>query len=180
MKKNQKLLAGACACGLSFFSLAAFAQNTNSANRLTSGDSTFADKAAQGGMAEVKLGQLAKDKASSQAVKDFGQKMIDDHTKANDDLKGVAAKEGVTLPTSLDARDQATYDRLSKLSGTAFDKAYMRDMVADHRTDVNEFRRESDHGTNPGLKAFAARTLPTLEEHLKLAESTETNLKTEK
>ena len=180
MKTNQKLLAGACACGLSLFGVAAFAQNNSSANRLATSDSTFAAKAAQGGMAEVKLGQLAKDKGSSQGVKDFGQKMIDDHTKANDDLKSVASKEGVTLPTSLDARDQATYDRLSAMSGTAFDKAYMHDMVTDHRMDVNEFRRESEHGTDPGLKAFAASTLPTLEEHLKLAETTEANVKTEK
>lgn len=179
MKTNQNLLACACACGLSFFGIAAFGQQS-SANRLTSGDSNFAIKAAQGGMAEVKLGQLAKDKASSQSVRDFGQKMIDDHTKANDDLKGVASKMGLTLPTSLSDKDQATYDRLSKLSGAAFDKAYMRDMVADHRTDVSEFRRQSQSGTDVALKGFAARTLPTLEEHLKLAESTEANLKTEK
>lgn len=180
MKTNQKLLAGACACGLSLFGIAAFAQHTNSANRLSSSDSTFADKAAQGGMAEVKLGQLAKDKASSQSVKDFGQKMIDDHTKANDDLKSVASKEGLTLPTSVDAKDQATYDNLSKLSGSEFDKVYMRDMVADHRTDVNEFKRESEHGTDPGLKAFAARTLPVLEGHLTLAQSTDAKVRTEK
>lgn len=182
MKRNQMLLAGACACGLTLFGFAALAQqqNTSSANRLTSSDTTFATKAAQGGMAEVKLGQLAKDKASNQAVKDFGQKMIDDHTKANEDLKSVASKEGVTLPTSLDAKDQATYDRLSKLSGPSFDKAYMRDMVSDHRTDVNEFKRESQSGADSGLKEFASRTLPTLEEHLKLAESTESNVKTEK
>jgi putative membrane protein len=182
MKVNQVLLAGACACGLSFFGVAAFAQEHtgNAANRMSSSDSTFATKAAQGGMAEVKLGQLAKDKASSQAVKDFGQKMIDDHTKANDELKSVASKDGITLPTSLDAKDQAVYDRLSKLSGAEFDRAYMRDMVTDHRTDVNEFRRESERGTNPDLKAFASKTLPTLEEHLKMAEQTDTQVKSGK
>jgi putative membrane protein len=181
MKKHQLLLAGAGAFGLLLFGVAAPAQqNGTSANRLSSADSTFATKAAQGGLAEVQLGQLAKDKASNQAVKDFGQRMIDDHTKANDDLKNVASKEGITLPTSLDAKDQATYDRLSKLSGPEFDKAYMHDMVMDHRTDVNEFRRESEHGANPGLKAFATRTLPVLEQHLSLAEQTDAKVKNEK
>jgi len=178
MKYNHAIIAGIAAGGLAFFGAVALAQN--SANRLTSGDTTFANKAAQGGMAEVKLGELAKDKASAQAVKDFGQRMIDDHTKANDELKEIAGKKSMTLPTSLDAKDQATYDRLSNLSGVAFDKAYMRDMVSDHRADINEFRRESNSGTDPDIKAFAAKTLPTLEEHLKMAQSTDTEVKSEK
>lgn len=177
MKLNAKLLGGVLAVGTLALAPFAFAQNT--ANRLTA-DNTFATKAAQGGMAEVKLGQLAEQHAASQDVKDFGKRMVDDHTKANDELKSIADKKGITLPTDIDAKDQATYDRLSKLNGAAFDRAYMRDMVADHRTDVNEFRRESEHGTDADLKAFAAKTLPILEEHLKLAESTEAKVKTEK
>jgi len=186
MKQYQNLAVGAAVCALTFLGVAAWAQKypsgapANSANRLTSGDSTFANKAAAGGMAEVKLGQLAKEKASSQKVKDFGQRMIDDHTKANDELKDIAGRKGITLPTSLDSKDQATYDRLAKLNGVEFDKAYMRDMVSDHRTDVSEFKRESEHGTDPDLKAFAAKTTPILEQHLQLAESTETQVKTEK
>jgi putative membrane protein len=185
MKQYQPLL-GLAVSGLLVFGGMAFAQktdhdaNSGSANRLSSADTTFANKAAQGGMAEVKLGELAKEKASSQAVKDFGQKMVDDHSKANDELKQIASKDGITLPTGLAAKDQATYDRLSKLSGTEFDKAYMRDMVSDHRTDVNEFRRESQSGSNPDLKAFAAKTLPTLEQHLSMAESTDSQVKNEK
>lgn len=138
-------------------------------SQLSSADNNFVMKAAQGGMAEVKLGQLAMDKASSQTVKDFGQRMVTDHTKANDQLKQVAAKDGITLPTSLDAKDQATYDKLSKLSGTQFDREYMRDMVKDHQTDVNEFRKESQSAKNPDVKQFAQQTLPVLEQHLTLA-----------
>lgn len=150
---------------------------SGSANRLAASDNTFAMKAAQGGLAEVKLGTLAKDKASDPAVKSFGQQMVDDHSKANDELKQLASSKGITLPTDVDAKDQATYDRLSKLSGAAFDKAYMRDMVMDHRADVNEFRRESQHGMDPDLKAWAAKTLPTLEHHLQMAESTDAKVK---
>ena len=149
------------------------AQTNQSANRLASADTTFATKAAQGGMAEVKLGNLAKDHASSDAVKKFGQRMVDDHTKANDELKSIASKKGISLPSDIDAKDQATYDRLSKLNGAAFDKAYMADMVKDHRTDIAEFQREANGGQDPDLKAFAGKTLPTLQDHLKEAETTD-------
>ncbi len=139
----------------------------------SSADTHFATKAAAGGMAEVQLGQLALKNASSGDVKAFAQKMVDDHTKANDKLKNVAAKDNITLPSSMDSKDQATYDRLSKLNGAAFDRAYMRDMVADHKKDVADFQREASNGANPDLKNFASETLPTLQEHLKLAQDTE-------
>jgi putative membrane protein len=131
-----------------------------------SGDHAFATKAAEGGMAEVKLGQLAVDKASSDDVKKFGQMMVDDHSKANDQLKEIAGKKNITLPASLNARDQATYDRLSKLSGEAFDRAYMKDMVSDHQKDVKEFKRAASTASDADLKQFASSTLPTLEKHL--------------
>ena len=149
----------------------------NSANRMAMADHTFVTKAAHGGLAEVKLGTLATQKADHADVKAFGQQMVDDHSKANDELKQLASSKGITLPTDLDAKDQATYDRLSKLSGAEFDRAYMRDMVADHRTDVNEFRHESQHGADPDVKAWAAKTLPTLEHHLQMAESTDAKVK---
>ena len=162
--------------GLMSLSPAARAQN---ANRMTA-DSNFATKAAQGGMAEVQLGNLAKDHASSTEVKNFGQQMVSDHTKANDQLKSIAAQKNITLPTSIDAKDQAVYDRLSKLNGVEFDRAYMRQMVEDHRKDVSEFRKESTSGSDPELKSFASSTLPTLENHLKMAESTEATVRKEK
>ncbi len=150
------------------------------ASRMAGADNTFVTKAAEGGMAEVQLGNLAKTNAESSDVKSFGDQMVTDHSKANDDLKSIASQKSITLPTSMSAKQQAEYNRLEKLKGAAFDRAYMSLMVSDHRTDVNEFRRESEHGTDPDLKAFAAKTLPTLENHLKMAESTDAKVKTEK
>jgi putative membrane protein len=92
-------------------------------------------------------------------------------------LSQIATRKGITIPTSLDAKHQATKDKLSKLSGAAFDKAYMDDMVKDHHTDVAEFRKESTSGSDSDVKAFAAKTLPTLEEHLRLAEQTQSSAK---
>src|SRR5207248_5959538 len=112
------------------------------------------------------------DKASSDQVKQFGQRMVTDHSKANDELKSLAEKKNITLPTDIDPQDKATHDRLSKLSGAAFDRAYMQHMLADHRKDVNEFKRESTTGKDPDVKTWASKTLPTLEDHLKLAEDT--------
>jgi len=146
------------------------AQNTKSADRMGSADNSFVTKAAAGGMAEVELGKLAASQGSSEKVKQFGQKMVDDHSKANEELKEIAAKKNITLPTGLDAKAQATRDRLTKLSGAQFDHAYMQDMLKDHKADVAEFRKESTSGQDAEVKAFAAKTLPTLEEHLKMAE----------
>lgn len=144
-------------------------KSTANGGVLTS-DRKFMDKAAQGGMAEVELGQLAQQNAQSAEVKAFGKRMVDDHSKANDQLKQMAAQKGVSLPTSLDAKDQATKDKLSKLQGAAFDKAYMKDMVADHKQDVAEFKHESMAAHDPELKSWAGQTLPTLESHLQEAE----------
>jgi len=133
----------------------------------------FVKKAAQGGMAEVELGKLAADKATNADVKKFGQRMVDDHGKANDELKSIASSKNITLPTDLTAKDKTLRDRLSKLSGEAFDRAYMQAMLSDHRMDVNEFKHESTSGKDSEVKEFAAKTLPTLEDHLKQAQSTQ-------
>jgi len=133
-------------------------------------DRKFMDKAAQGGMAEVELGQLAEQNGQSAEVKSFGKRMVDDHSKANDQLKQLADQKGVALPTSLNAQDQATKNRLSKLQGAAFDKAYMKDMVTDHKKDVAEFQRESKVAHDADLKSWAGQTLPTLQSHLQEAE----------
>jgi putative membrane protein len=142
---------------------------TAAKSRSAMGDAHFAKEAAQGGMAEVKLGQLAQEKGSSDTVKGFGKRMVDDHSKAGDKLKEVAARESITLPTDISAKDQAIYDRLSKLNGAAFDRAYARDMVKDHETDVAAFQREVNGGKDDSLKSFASETLPTLQDHLKQA-----------
>jgi putative membrane protein len=135
----------------------------------TVSDSDFAKEAAEGGMAEVKFGQLAQDKGASDAVKEFGKRMVDDHSRANDTLKNIAEKENMKLPLSLSKKDQSTYDKLSKLSGDAFDRAYARDMVKDHENDIASFQQEAANGRDLGIKTFASETLPTLQDHLKLA-----------
>lgn len=132
-------------------------------------DSEFAKAAAEGGFAEVRFGELAEDKASNKTVKELAQRMVDDHTKADDSLKTAASKDDISIPTQLNSKDQATYARLSQLSGTAFDRDYARDMVKDHETDIALFRREANDGKDASIKSFASQTLPTLEGHLKLA-----------
>jgi putative membrane protein len=132
-------------------------------------DQRFIKEAGEGGLAEVELGKLATEKASNPEVKKFGQRMVDDHSKANDELKSLAQQKNVTVPGELGAKDKAAKDRLSKLSGAAFDRRYMALMVSDHSKDVSEFRQESQRGKDDDVKAFASKTLPTLEDHLKMA-----------
>jgi len=141
---------------------------TNS-GKLGASDRQFLKKAAQGGKAEVELGQLAQRKAASDEVKKFGERMVTDHSKANDQLQQLASQKGLTLPDKLNAKDQATKARLEKLSGKQFDQAYMRDMVKDHTKDVNEFQHEANNAKDPDVKSFAQSTLPTLQDHLKEA-----------
>ena len=147
------------------------AQDTNTGG-LSKADHSFVMKAAQGGLAEVKLGKLAQERASSAEVKNFGAQMVTDHSKANDKLKGIAQSKNITLPDSLDPKDQALHDKLSSLNGVEFDRAYMNAMRKDHRKDVSEFRKESKSAQDPDIKNFAASTLPTLETHLRMAEAT--------
>jgi putative membrane protein len=142
-------------------------------------DHTFMMKAAEGGMAEVQMGQLAQQNGQSQAVKDFGKRMVDDHTKANDQLKEVATQQGITLPSGVSSKDKAEYERMSKLNGDAFDKAYAKMMVSDHKKDIAEFEREANSGNNAEVKGFANQTLPTLQDHLKMAEQMNNSVKSE-
>lgn len=141
-----------------------------STSKLSAADSKFVKEAAVGGMEEVALGQLAAQKASDPDVKNFGQKMVDDHSKANDQLKQVASQKGITIPSALPASKQKEVDQLSKLSGTAFDKKYVSMMVQDHKKDVAEFKKESTKAKDTDVKGFASNTLPTLQDHLKMIE----------
>jgi putative membrane protein len=136
---------------------------------VSTSDRKFVRTAAQGGMAEVELGKLAVEKGSSDEVKKFGQRMVDDHSKAGVQLKQIASEKGIAVPQQLSAKDKAIKDRLSKLSGEDFDKAYMSDMVKDHTQDVADFRHESASGTDSDIKDFAAKTLPTIQDHLRQA-----------
>lgn len=132
-------------------------------------DKKFVKEAAIGGLMEVKMGELAASKGSTDAIKQYGQKMVDDHTKANAQLKDAAAKAGFEVPDSLDAKHQARLDKFAKLSGSDFDKAYAKDQIKDHEADVRAFQAEAQNGSNAVVKGFAAATLPTVQEHLTMA-----------
>ena len=131
----------------------------------------FVMSTARDGIAEVELGKLASEKAANADVKSFGQRMVTDHGKANDELKGLAQNKGMTLPTDMDAKHKALRDRLMKMSGEAFDHAYIAAMVNGHRQAVTAFRTEARAGKDADIKAWAAKTLPTIEDHLKVAQS---------
>jgi Predicted outer membrane protein len=127
--------------------------------------------AAQGGMTEVKLGEAAAQKASQPNIKQFGTMMVSDHGKANIKLQAIAAKNGVTLPSKLDATHKEKVDQISKLSGQDFDKAYVSEMVKDHEKVAAEFEKASKTPQNAELKRFAANTLPVIKHHLKEAKA---------
>ena len=137
---------------------------------------SFATKAARGGLAEVQLGQLASEKATDPDVKSFAQRMVTDHTRANDELQQLASAKGWSLPSALDARSRGTMAKLQRSTGAAFDRAYMNAMVADHNADVAQFRAYSKSGADAELKSWAGTTLPTLEEHQKMAKETASKL----
>jgi putative membrane protein len=142
---------------------------TTSTSKVSATDTRFIKEAAMGGMEEVQLGQLAVQKASNGDVKTFGQRMVDDHTKANTQLQQIASQKGVTVASKLSAPKQKDVDKLSKLNGAAFDRSYMSMMVKDHVKDVAEFQKESKNAKDSDVKGFAAATLPTLQDHLKMA-----------
>ena len=132
-------------------------------------DPAFVQEAAIGGMAEVEMGRLAVQKAKDDRVRQFGQKMIDDHSKANDALQHAASQEGLSVPTALDEKHKQILAKLEKLSGAQFDSAYSKEMVKDHKEDVKLFEKEAKSSGSP-VQKFAAETLPTLKNHLKMAE----------
>ena len=137
---------------------------------LTGFDKTFATNAVEGGMFEVEVGKLAKDKASDPAVKDFGQKLVDDHSAANDKLRQIATSHNLALPASLPADKQKELDKLAKLSGKAFDKEFVQMVgMKDHQHDIAQFEKASREAKADDLRAFAKDALPTLHQHLSTA-----------
>lgn len=171
MSKTGNAFALAVLAGLLVLAPALAATGT-----LHSYDKKFVWNAAVGGMEEVQLGQLAVQKASDPDVKSFGQRMVDDHSKANDKLKALASQKGVTLPTTLPSDMKKDVAKLTKLSGAEFDHQYMSMMVKDHKKDVSEFEKETKQARDSDLKSFAQSTLPTLRDHLKMAEDTYSKL----
>jgi putative membrane protein len=132
-------------------------------------DQAFAETADRANLTEVKLGKLAEEKGGTATVRDFGKRMVTDHTEANDKLETAASHANLTLPSQPSTAEDQTYMQLSKLSGKAFDEAYARDMLKGHEHDVAAFKKEVKDGKNQDIKNWTSQTLPVLEEHLKLA-----------
>jgi putative membrane protein len=130
----------------------------------------FITKAIEGNLAEVQLGQLAQQKGASDGVRNFGQQLVTDHTAANQRATAVAGQMGVTPPSEPDKQQKAVYDRLSKLSGDAFDRQFVKHMVDDHKKDVAEYQKEAKRRNDPAA-GYASETLATLQLHLQTAQS---------
>jgi putative membrane protein len=148
----------------------AASSSSAASSQVAAADREFAMKAAQGGMMEVELGKLAQSNAQDEQVKSFGERMVKDHSAANDKLKQIASSHGIQLPTT-PGEHQKTIDKMKSLKGAQFDTGYMTNMVSDHQKDIKEFEKEAKSG-HGDLKQFASDTLPTLREHLSLAQST--------
>jgi putative membrane protein len=142
--------------------------NANRGAAKMSADEKFATEAAMGGLAEVELGRVAAQKGASDEVRQFGQRMVDDHSKANQDLMQVASAKGWALPSALDAKHQADVQKLSALAGDKFDKTYVDMMIKDHKHDLAEFQKEASGGADADIKSFASRTAPVVQEHLQM------------
>jgi putative membrane protein len=148
--------------------------------QLSESDYRFLEKAARGGMEEVELGQLAEQKGANQAVRTFGQRMVTDHNKLNNELKKIAAQKGATVAMSLSHHENSMVQHLQTATGTAFDRDYVKGMVKDHRKDLKEFQDAARKLQDPDLRAAALKAVPILQEHLTMAESLETTVKNEK
>jgi putative membrane protein len=145
--------------------------------KLADADRQFVEKAAAGGTAEVEMGKLAQQKASSDQVKQFGARMAQDHSKSNEELKQLAQAKGVAVPAAPNKSHHGDMEKLSKLSGAEFDRQYMAHMVSDHRKTVAEFKKASESAKDGEVKTFAGKTLPTLQEHLSQAQSINDSVK---
>jgi putative membrane protein len=154
-------------CVTAMQSTALAADESSAPGKVTVAEKNFMVAAAESGMFEVRAGEIAELKGTKEDVKDFGAMMVTDHGKAGEDLKAVAAKLDVTLPSDLDGEHKATVDRLNELTGAAFDKAYVDEMVKAHTKDVSAFQQASKNAKDGDVKAFAQRTLPVIIAHLK-------------
>jgi putative membrane protein len=165
----QKLISNSTSATLSMalvaVGLLVFRANAEMAVSTT--DKQFILAAAQGGMTEVKLGELASKNGQRDDVKAFGQMMVKDHTGINGDLKTLAAQKGVSLPGSLDGKHQAMVDKMAALTGSEFDNAYIAGMIKDHKMDAKEFKAESAETKDADIKSFVDKSIPVVDGHLK-------------
>ena len=156
------------------------ASSTSKASSLPRSERRFIEKALQGGMEEVETSKLAMDKAQNAKVKEFAKRLVEDHTKANAELTKLASAKGVTPPAAVDASHKRKLESMAKKAGADFDREYMNDMLDHHQKDVREFRSIAKSAKDPDLQAFASSTLPTLEQHLQMAKTTESAVKKRK
>jgi len=145
-------------------------ERSHHSHSVSSADRKFMEDAARGGTAEVSLGRMATDKATSGDVRAFARMMVDDHSAANDQLQGIASNLGVQLPSHLASNERSVQQHLSHLSGHSFDRSYMQAMVKDHRKTVAMFRKEASSGHDNQVTQWASETLPKLQHHLEEAE----------
>ncbi len=137
---------------------------------LSTTDSTFFDNASRSGIEEVTFSQLARQQATRSSTRAFAVKMVDGHTTVNQQLTQLAMTKGITPPTTMDTTHQAAYDALGKLHGRAFDRTYLNGQATDHAATLQVFQNEAQNGTDPEVKAFAARIAPEIQSHLNMAE----------
>ncbi len=148
----------------------------NNTTKTSGEDKEFMHKAAHAGHAEIAAGKMALDKSQNADVKKFAQRMVDDHTKAGNELKELAKSKNEALPTEPSDEQKKKADELSKLSGDEFDAEYMDAQVSDHETVIDFFQDEIDDGADSDVVDFATKTLPTLKSHLEMAENINDNL----
>ena len=148
-------------------------QNDDKFDNKMEKDADFAVKAAEDGMLEVKVAQLAATNASSTEVKNFAKSLIADHTKVNEELRSLATSKNITLPASLGDRCQRKYDKIAGKSGREFDQEFADLMIKDHKDVVDNFKKEAEKGNDADMKSFASRNISRLEHHLAMAEDLE-------
>lgn len=170
MVRNLQSLGGVLAIAVVSFLPSLPAQDM-SRNTPAAADVSWTQRAVQGSTAEIRLGELARQHTPNPAVNELAQRLVTDHGKAADELRQLAARKGITVPGPADNKHEALYERLSKLNGAEFDKAYIAAMVDNHRDDVADFQKQAGTSGDPELKSFAIKTLPILQEHLRAAET---------
>jgi putative membrane protein len=188
MKKNiflailsfSVILLSSCMSSKTDSKRVAMKENKSKFDKKMRHDTWFTVCAAEGGMMEVKLGELAQSNSVTENVKEFGRKMITDHSRVNEELKRIAASKKISLPDRLSDHSQKEYEWLSKKTGKDFDKAYMKFMVRDHKMDIHEFEREGKKGNDPEIKKFASDKIPVLKDHSAMAKKICDELKDKK
>jgi len=179
----KRILAGlgVLACGaILATAVVAADENDKDTNKKQLSDKEFVQKVSAGGLAEVNMGNLARTKAADPAVRQFAERLVRDHTKANQELIQLANRKGWTLARTMNQHQQQEYDKLLKLSGQAFDREFVQHQVKDHKMDIRMFQNEAENGKDKDLQNWAKQCVPTLKEHLQIAQKLADNQKTNK